>query len=136
MDTEIVDVETINHKSTRVTARHHSFVQDKPAENGGTDKGPMASEYWAASLAACHITTAHKIAEKRQQKIEKIKIRAATHIDGDFIKKVDLQIHVVGDLAQDEVETIFRLTERICTISKATSVPIERKITLASTAKA
>ena len=136
MDTEIVEVETINHKSTRVKARHHTFIQDKPATSGGTDKGPMSSEYWAASLAACHITTAHKIAEKRQQQIDSIRIRAATHIDGDFIKRVDLDVHVVGALTQDELETVFRLTERICTISKATSVPIERKITLSPKAAA
>jgi uncharacterized OsmC-like protein len=128
MDIETVDVETVTPKSTRATARTHRFVFDKPAASGGADKGPMASEYWAASLCSCHITTAHKIAQKRQQPIEAIRIQAKTHIDGDFIKKVELDIQVTGAVAADELETIFRLTERICTISKATSVPIERRI--------
>ena len=132
VEAEVVDVETITPKSTLVKARHHQFVVDKPS---GNDKGPMASEYWAAALASCHITTAHKIAERRRQVIEKIAITATTTIDGDFITKVALDVRVVANLAQDEVETIFRLTERICTISKATRVPIERTIRLAKPAK-
>lgn len=127
-DIETVEVQTVNPKSTRAKARQHAFVVDKPAPLGGTDQGPMASEYWAASLASCHITTAHKIAEKRQRKIDSIRIRAATHIEGDFIQKVELDIEVRGDVPLEELETIFRLTERICTISKATSVPIHHSI--------
>lgn len=127
-DTETVDVETITPKSTRATARHHTFVVDKPPASGGTDKGPMASEYFLASLASCHITTAHKIAERRRQKIDRIKIHGTLFLDGDFITKIRLDVHVDAEMPRDEIDTIFRLTERICTISQATKVPIERTI--------
>jgi uncharacterized OsmC-like protein len=131
-DIETVEVETVTPKSTRAKARHHTFVFDKPPGSGGNDKGPMASEYFLASLASCHITTAHKVAEKRQQKIERIAIKAALHLDGDLIQKIELDIKVHAKMSRDEVETVFRLTERICTISRATSVPITRRIELAS----
>ena len=127
VDTEVVDVETITPKSTRAKARHHEFIVDKPS---GTDRGPMSSEYWAAALASCHITTAHKVAERRRQSIEKISITATTTIDGDFITKVFLDIRVVSSLSAEDVDTVFRLTERICTISRATNVPVERRIQL------
>lgn len=133
VETEVVDVETITPKSTRAKARQHEFIFDKPS---GGDLGPMSSEYWAASLASCHITTAHKVAERRRKPIEKISITATTTIDGDFITKVFLDIRVQADLPADEVDTVFRLTERICTISKATSVPVERKIRLMPAKKA
>lgn len=128
VDIETVEAETVTPKSTRVRARQHVFGVDKPPGSGGTDKAPMASEYWAAALASCHITTAHKVAEKRHQKLESVRIRVATHIDGDFIQKVELAIEAKGSVPQEELETIFRLTERICTISKATNVPILRTI--------
>lgn len=127
-DIETVEVETVTPKSTRAKARQHSFQVDKPAASGGSDKAPMASEYWAASLASCHITTAHKVAEKRHQKIDAIQITARTHIEGDFITKVELDIAVRGAVPPEELETVFRLTERICTISRATSVPIHHTI--------
>ena len=129
-DIETVEVETITPKSTRAKARHHTFVVDKPPTSGGSDKGPMASEYFLASLASCHITTAHKVAEKRQQKIDKVRIRGALHLNGDLIEKIELDVHVRGTLSPDELETIFRLTERICTISRATSAPITRRLHL------
>ena len=127
-DEEVVDVETVTPKTTKATARHHVFYVDKPTTSGGTDKAPMASEYFLASLASCHITTAHKIAQKRGARMDKVRIKARQWIDGDFITKVHLDIFVGGTLPPEERETIFRLTERICTISKATSVPIERAL--------
>src|ERR1044072_1619319 len=130
VDIETVDVETVTPKSTRATARHHTFVRDKLPATGGNDKGPMASEYFLASLCSCHITTAHKVAERRQHPIERIKIHSALTLNGDLIEKIHLDIQVKATMERDELETVFRLTERICTISRATSVPIERVLTL------
>lgn len=129
-DIEVVEVETVTPKSTRATARHHTFLIDKPAPSGGRDQGPMASEYFLASLGSCHITTAHKVAEKRHQKIDRIHVRGALHLNGDLIEKIELDIKVHATMSREEVETVFRLTERICTISRATSVPIVRRIEL------
>lgn len=128
VDEEFVEVETLTPKTTQARARHHTFVVDKPATSGGTDRGPMASEYFLAALCSCHITTAHKVAQKRGASLERVRIQGRQWIDGDFITKIHLDIHVRGDLAPEEIETIFRLTERICTISKATKVPIERTV--------
>lgn len=126
VDEEVVEVETVTPKTTRAKARQHVFLVDKPAPSGGTDQAPMASEYFAASLASCHITTAHKVAERRRVPLERLRIRATTTIDGDFITGIRLDIYVKGDLGAEERDTVFRLTERICTISKATKVPVER----------
>lgn len=124
---EVVEVETVAPKTTRATARHHAFFVDKPSDKGGTDKGPMASEYFLASLASCHITTAHKVAEKRRVNLERVKIRAGAWFDGDLMTKILLDVHVKGSLSDEDRETVFRLTERICTISQATKTPIERR---------
>lgn len=123
---ESVEVETVAPKTTRATARHHTFFVDKPPASGGTDKGPMASEYFLAALASCHITTAHKVAEKRRVGLEHVRIRAGTWFEGDLMTRVRLDIYVKGTLSDEDRETVFRLTERICTISQATKTPIER----------
>lgn len=125
-DVEEVEVETVTPKTTKAKARHHAFTIDKPATSGGTDKGPMASEYFLAALASCHITTAHKVAEKRRVELQAVRIRGQQWIDGDFITKIHLDVWTRGGLSDEDRDTVFRLTERICTISQATKVPIER----------
>lgn len=126
VEEESVTVETVTPKTTKAQARQHEFLVDKPTASGGTDLAPMASEYFLAALCSCHITTAHKIAEKRKVPLERIRIEGRQWIDGDFITRIHLDIHVPATLAPEDRETIFRLTERICTISQATKVPIER----------
>ena len=109
-------------------ARHHEFVVDKLPANGGGDEAPMASEYLLAALASCQITTAHKIAAKRRHPIDAIAISATLWLDGDLITNIVLDIEVSGGPGDDELETILRLTERSCTVSRALSVPVERRV--------
>jgi uncharacterized OsmC-like protein len=125
---ETVVVATRTPASTEAQARTHSFVIDKLPANGGSDDGPMASEYLLGALGSCQITTAHKIAAKRRQPIDGITVTATATFDGDVIANIMLDIEVRGGPGDDELDTIFRLTERSCTISRALSVPIEQRL--------
>jgi uncharacterized OsmC-like protein len=125
---ETVVVTTRTQASTEATARTHTFVIDKLPANGGSDEGPMASEYLLGALASCQITTAHKIAAKRRQPIDAITIAATATFAGDVIDTIALDIEVRGGAGDEELETILRLTERSCTVSRALSVPVEHTV--------
>ncbi len=125
---ETVVVTTRTPASTRARARHHEFVIDKLPAKCGDDAGPMASEYLLAALASCQITTAHKIAVKRRHPIDAMEITATLTLDGDLITNIVLEFDVLRGPGEDELETILRLAERSCTVSRALSVPIERWI--------
>ena len=125
---ETVTVRTRTPASTQASARQHEFVIDKLPANGGEDSAPMASEYLLAALASCQITTAHKIAAKRRQPIEAMSIDATATFDGDVITDIALDIEVTGAPGDEELETILRLTERCCTISRALNVPITHRV--------
>lgn len=88
----------------------------------------MASEYLLAALASCQITTAHTIAAKRRHPIDAILITATLSLDGDIITNIVLDVEVRGGSGDDELETVFRLTERTCTVSRALAVPVERRV--------
>ena len=125
---ETVVVTTRTPASTEAQARQHTFVIDKLPANGGNDDGPMASEYLLGALASCQITTANKIAAKRRQPIDGITIAATATFAGDLIDSIVLDIEVRGGPGDEELETILRLTERSCTISRALSVPVEHRV--------
>ena len=126
---ETVVVRTRTPASTRAQARHHEFVIDKLPANGGDDEGPMASEYLLGALGSCQVTTANKIAAKRRVPMDDIVIAATAEFEGDLIARIILDIEVHGGPAADEeLETIFRLTERSCTVSRALSVPVEQRL--------
>lgn len=126
--TETVVVTTRTPASTRARARHHEFVIDKLPANGGDDQAPMASEYLLAALASCQVTTAHKIAAKRRHPIDAMTITATLTLDGDLITDILLDIEVSGGPGDDELETILRLTERSCTVTRALSVPVRHNV--------
>ena len=128
---EVVDVVGTLPTTTHATVRSHALVVDKPIEAGGTDAGPMASEYLAVALASCHVTTAIKIAAKRRRPIARIAVRTTLHFEDDLIAKAVLDVEATGDLDEEELATIFRLVERSCTISRAVAFPVERTLRVA-----
>ena len=125
---ETVTVESRTPASTRAHARHHEFIIDKLPANGGSDDGPMASEYLLGALGSCQITTAHKIAAKRRQPIEAMSVSATATFDGDVIASIVLDIEITGGPQGKDLETLLRLTERSCTITRALSVPIQHRV--------
>ena len=125
MDMETATAVPRSPVSCTVTARDHLLVQDKPPAYGGEDAGMMASELLMASILSCQLSTFAKIAAKRKVDVTPRSIRATTHFDdaGD-IKRIRLQWTFEGG-DQKARDTLVRLTEKVCTISRALSCPVE-----------
>ncbi len=111
--------------SCTIQARDHVLLQDKPPANGGADDGPMASEFLLAAIAACQLSTMHKVRAKRGVDVEFESVTVGCDFDdkGD-IGHVRIAWKVLkGD--DKDIATIVKLTDRVCTISRALKVPVE-----------
>ncbi len=113
--------------SASITMRGHTIIQDKPPENGGQDEGVMASELLLAGLLACQLSTFYKVAAKRRAPVTVQQLRGDLHFDdADEISHVTLHFSLQksGEFSGNP-DTLLKLTDRACTISKALQVPIE-----------
>ena len=113
--------------SVAVVLRGHTLVQDKPAASGGKDEGPMASELLLAGLLACQHSTFVKVAAKRKVEATLRDLKGEmAFADGD-IASIRVKFHVTAPAAttDQQIETLLKLTDRTCTISRALKVPIE-----------
>lgn len=117
--------------SCTVTARDHTVVQDKPEAYGGQDMGLMASEHLLVALLSCQLSTFAKVAAKRKIEARAGAIRGDLHFDdaGD-IAKVHLHWTLL-DCDEKNAATLTRLTDKVCTISRVMSCPIEADYELA-----
>lgn len=107
--------------SVTVKARQHELIQDKPS---GDDAGMMASELLMASLLSCQHSTFVKVAAKRKADVSIASIDAEMHFDDkDDIERIDLHFHLEGGDEKTR-DTLLRLTDKICTISRALSCPV------------
>ncbi len=108
-----------------ITARDHTVIQDKPSASGGQDEGMMASELLLASLLACQLSTFHKVAAKRRADLAAESLHGVLHFDdhGD-IARVDLEWTLSGTADDKQRDTVLRLTDKACTISRVLDVPV------------
>lgn len=124
MDVETATAVPRSPVSCTVTARDHVIIQDKPQEAGGQDLGAMASEHLLVAVLSCQLSTFHKVAAKRKSAVKAQAIRGDLHFDGGDIAKVVLHWTFEGG-DEKERETLMRLTDKVCTISRALSCPVE-----------
>ncbi|MGB0653583.1 MAG: OsmC family protein [Thermoplasmatota archaeon] len=117
--------------SANIAARHHTMVQDKPPASGGTDRGPMASELLLGGLLACQLSTLVKVAAKRRMEVEVVELQGDMVFDDKSdIERVDLHFQLRTQAPAKKVETLLRLTDQACTISRALSVPVQATFTI------
>lgn len=87
----------------------------------------MASELLLAALLSCQLSTFAKVKAKRGSQAEVDSIMAECGFDGagdiDTIR-ITWRFRA-GD--EKELPTLMRLTDRICTISRALKVPVESR---------
>lgn len=85
----------------------------------------MASELLLAGLLACQLSTFSKVASKRGSDARVRSITGHLHFDGnDDIERAVVEWDIEGAKG-DEKDTLVRLTDRICTISRVLKVPVE-----------
>ena len=117
--------------SVAVVMRGHTLVQDKPAASGGKDEGPMASELLLAGLLACQHSTFVKVAAKRKVEASIRDLKGEMEFaDGDIVA-LRVKFHVTAPAATTDqaLETLLKLTDRTCTISRVLKVPVEATYT-------
>ncbi len=125
MDIETATARPRTTVSASISIREHTVIQDKPPAYGGNDEGVMASELLMAALLSCQLSTFAKIKAKRSAASEVESIHCACHFDeaGDIARMVVTWRFSSGE--RKEQETLVKLTDRVCTISRALKVPVE-----------
>jgi uncharacterized OsmC-like protein len=113
--------------SVAVVMRGHTLVQDKPQPSGGKDEGPMASELLLAGLLACQHSTFVKVAAKRRVEAGIRDIKGELAFAEGEIVAIRVKFHLVAPPATTDqsIETLLKLTDRTCTISRVLKVPVE-----------
>lgn len=117
--------------SARAKVRQFELLFDKPPEKTGHDAGPMPSEVFLASMAACHLVGFTRIAAKRNVPVAhaEVDIAGTFDKDGDF-DRITMTTRVTSNATREAVETVDKLAERACTVQHASRVPVERSLEL------
>lgn len=124
MDVETGTATPRSMVSSVLRFRDHTLIQDKPPELGGEDKGPMASELLLGALMSCQLSTYAKIATKRGITVGAGRLEGAVHFDDrGEIAGIGLDWHFHTEC--EGLETVLRLADKACTITKALRVPVE-----------
>lgn len=122
----MVEAVPLSPVSVELTARGHRVIQDKPHTSAGHDKGMMASELVLAGLLACQASTFAKVAGKRKVEAHLLHLRGEMDFtDGDISAlRVHYKVQAPAEVEGTAIDTLLRLTDKTCTISRVLKLPV------------
>ncbi|PKQ27579.1 MAG: hypothetical protein CVT63_07265 [Candidatus Anoxymicrobium japonicum] len=122
---EKCNVESLAKFVNRATVRDFEFMVSKPVEKDGDDSGPMPSEYFLASLAACQAFSYRAVAEKRGVKIDELRVESEMELENGEVVRIREDVFVKSSEPKQKLEALEALSQKVCTIGKACRVPVE-----------
>ena len=112
---------------TQIIANTHLLIADELQEFGGKNEGPAPGDYLCMSLASCKVITLRMYAQRKNWKIDSIKIKV------DLVKGSNMEtgnntffceVRLKGDLT-DEQKTRLMQIAKVCPIEKLLSKPAD-----------
>lgn len=113
--------------TTELKANQHFLIADELPEVGGKDKGPAPGDYLCMALASCKVITLRMYAQRKNFKIDVIKVKA------DLVKGTDMEsgsntffceIEIKGDIT-DEQKTRMLEIAKACPVDRLLRKPSE-----------
>jgi len=99
----------------RIPVRGHELLVDEPPEYGGADTGPMPTELFLSSLAACFTMAVYHAARKRGIELSDL----ATSVTGDYeglcFSKIHVEVH--SNSPREVLEPLLERAVDYCYVS-------------------
>ena len=115
MPTIHVDVDQLDHTSSRGRARDHSLVMDRPEAKGGQNKGPMGGEALLMGLGGCFISNLLAAAKAREVEISDARAQIAAELSDSPIRYTAIHMRVTARCQPaQELEKLVTIAERGC----------------------
>jgi putative redox protein len=113
-----------------VQARTFELVVDEQSSDGGTDTGPMPTEYLLASLASCYALSLAWAARKRALVLEPFTVDVRGTYDGPSFRHFEVVVRFDRS-APDQIDTLLESAKRSCYVSNTLRRASEIEVVLA-----
>jgi uncharacterized OsmC-like protein len=101
----------------RLPIRGHEIIVDEPLSvPGGTDKGPMPTEVFLASLASCFTLSMYHAARKRSIELPDLEVRARGRYLG--LRFEHLTVEVSSSCPREQLQALIEPAIRYCYVSQ------------------
>lgn len=130
MPTIHVEVEQLDHTTSRGQVRGHSLSMDRPEAKGGQDQGPMGGEVLLMGLGGCFMSNLLAAAKAREVEIS----NARAEIDGDLsdapMRYSAIRMRVSASCQPaEELEKLVTVAERGCIVANTLRQAVVLEIT-------
>jgi uncharacterized OsmC-like protein len=95
--------------------RDFELIADEPVKLGGTDAGPMPTELFLSSLAACFAMSVAHVARKRGVELPDLTVRAHGEYEGLRFSRI--RVEVQSSHPRDELDAFIRRAISYCYVS-------------------
>jgi len=131
MGTLAVTIEQIGPSTSRVTARTHSFIVDRPTAKGGADRGPIGGEYFLSGLGRCFTSHLLAAARAREAPVSNVEVAVTGTLDGAPERFTTIDIRVSASCEDGELlRKLVTIADRGCQVMNTLRDTVQISLTV------
>ena len=114
--TEPVEAQWLGGYRASVTVREFTVEADEPPSVGGTDAGPMPTEYLLIALSSCYALAIAHVARRDGIDLGPFRVTARGVYDGPCFASFELEVRLAGPAPRD-MDGLLQRARRVCYVS-------------------
>jgi putative redox protein len=111
-----------------LSARGHQLVSDNSLEQGGTDAGPMPSEFLLCAVASCFGQAVQYVAKKMRKEIKGLSLDVEGVKDPKYFRFSTVNIRLSSASPPEQLEKVADLAKKYCFVVNSMSIPVTYEI--------
>ena len=126
-----VDVTQVGPSTSRVNARSHSVLVDRPVEKGGDDRGPLGGELLLASLGGCFMSTLLAAVRTRGAGVSDVRVSLEGTVGGtpERFEAIVMRVTATGG-SEAELQKLLTVAERGCLVTNTLKDAVRLSVVL------
>ena len=126
-----IEVEQVGPSTGEARARSHTVIVDRPADKGGSDRGPLGGEYLLVSLGGCFLSTLLAAVRTRDAQVTDVRVSAIGTIGGVPERFEAIALHVSAKYSDaDLMRKLVAMAERGCLVTNTLKDAVSLSVTL------
>ena len=126
-----IEVEQVGPSTGEARARSHTVIVDRPADKGGSDRGPLGGEYLLVSLGGCFLSTLLAAVRTRDAQVSDVRVSAIGTIGGVPERFEAIALHVSAKYSDaDLMRKLVAMAERGCLVTNTLKDAVSLSVTL------
>lgn len=127
--TMTIELSQVSGTATEAAIRTHHVLIDRPADKGGSDRGPMGGELFLAAIGGCFMSNLLAAIKARQALVSDVRTTVVATLESTPARFSAVALTIEATGSAEDLQRVLEIADRGCIMMNTLRDKLEISIT-------